>query len=507
MADELRRRAEERLRALEAREPRRAEEDPRRLVHELEVHQIELEIQNEELRATRQQIEEGLQRYTELFDFAPIGYFVLGAGGSIRELNLAGARLLGAERQRLVGQRLALFVSEKGRAELARFLEKVLSRGAKGEGGASCELALAAKGAGARKVRLTAVALDGEVPSALVAAEDVTARRQAEQALRDEGHRKDEFLAVLSHELRNPLAPIRTSLYVLAKAGVSGEQAQRAYAVIERQVTHLTRIIDDLLDVSRIARGKMQVRRERLELGELVRQAMDDHRRGFESRGVALAAHFGSELFWVDGDPTRLVQVVGNLLGNAMKFTPAGGKVEVFLERKGQQVELSVRDTGLGIAPEVRQTVFEPFIQAPQALDRARGGLGLGLAMVKGLVELHGGTVDVESGGPGKGTEIRVRLPLHSGPVRDAAPAAPHDRTHHHLLVIEDNVDAADSLRDLLQLAGHSVEIAHDGPSGLALAREHRPEVVLCDIGLPGMDGYDVARAELGAGPVLRPPW
>ncbi|MBI5543503.1 MAG: response regulator, partial [Deltaproteobacteria bacterium] len=282
---------------------------------------------------------------------------------------------------------------------------------------------------------------------------------------------------------------------VLERAAVGGEQARRAQAVIERQVSHLTRIVDDLLDVTRIARGKVQLRRELLELGELVRRTIDDHRPGFELGGVELTARFESELFWVNVDPTRLIQVLGNLLGNAAKFTSRGGKVEVSLRREGQTVAVSVRDSGVGISPEVRRYLFEPFSQAPQTLDRTRGGLGLGLAMVKGLVELHGGMVEAASVGLGHGSEFTIRLPLEEAPERAAAADEKRSCRRRRVLVIEDNVDSAESLRDALELDGHQVQVSYDGPTGLAQAREFYPDIVLCDIGLPGMDGYEVARA------------
>ncbi len=276
-----------------------------------------------------------------------------------------------------------------------------------------------------------------------------------------------------------------------------GAKARKAMAIIERQVEHLVRIVDDLLDVTRIARNMVRLQREPLELGGLVRHAMDDQLSEFEARGIALEGHhIEPEPLWADADGTRLAQVIGNLLANALKFTPRGGRVEVGLRREGNQAVLSVRDNGVGIAPEMRSRLFEPFIQAPQTLDRSRGGLGLGLTMVKGLVELHGGTVDVTSGGPGRGCEFTVRLPLTSAAYAKAAPAPPAPTpARRRVLLIDDTVDAADAMRDLLTLDGHDARVAYDGPSGIALARDFRPQVVFCDIGLPGLDGYAVARA------------
>jgi two-component system CheB/CheR fusion protein len=329
----------------------------------------------------------------------------------------------------------------------------------------------------------------------VVVQEDITERRRIEQALREEDARKNEFLAALSHELRNPLAPIRNSLALLDRAAPDSEQARRARAVLERQVDHLVRLVDDLLDVTRITRGKVDLHRERLELGELARRTIDDHASGFEARGIALELKLAAEPLWLIADATRLVQVIGNLLTNAMKFTPRGGRVEVTLARDRDAAVLRVRDSGIGIDHDVLPQLFVPFVQAHQTLDRTSGGLGLGLAIVKGLVELHGGSVAAASEGPGKGAELMVRLPLVPAPERLAHPAEARTGSGRRVLVIEDNLDAADTLRELLELSGHEVRVAADGPTGVATAHAFHPEVVFCDLGLPGMSGYEVARA------------
>jgi two-component system CheB/CheR fusion protein len=345
-------------------------------------------------------------------------------------------------------------------------------------------------------------------PKILLAFEDISELKQredaleySERALREADRRKDEFLASLSHELRNPLAPIRNSVFVLAHSAPGGEAAQRAQLIIDRQVTHLTRLIDDLLDVTRITCGKIQPQLEQVELGALLRRTLDDQRGSFEALGVALDGQLPSTPVWVQADGARLVQVVSNVLGNALKFTPRGGRVRLRLDCLEEKAMVDVADTGVGIPPDALAHVFEPFSQAPQTLDRARGGLGLGLAMVKGLVELHGGEVNIQSPGTGGGTRVTISLPLGAaGPLESAehVAAPPASRRTQRVLVIEDNLDASETLQVALSLNGHEVRIAHDGARGLELATEYDPDVVICDIGLPGMDGYEVARAVRG---------
>jgi PAS domain S-box-containing protein len=333
-------------------------------------------------------------------------------------------------------------------------------------------------------------------------ATDIDDQKRAQQALREVDARKNEFLAVLSHELRNPLAPIRNSVYVLDRAEPSSEQARRARQVIGRQAAHLGRIVDDLLDVTRIARGKVELLRTRLDLGDLVRRTGEDHRAMLEARGVRFAVEAPAAPAWIDGDPTRLAQIMGNLLQNAARFTASGGRITLSLARAGAAAEIRVADTGEGIDPELLPRIFEPFTQGTQGLARAQGGLGLGLALVKGLAELHGGTVRAASAGPGLGAELVVSLPLAAGEAaRRSAPAAEAPRSGGRLvLVVDDNEDAADSLAEMLRLLGHTVDVAYDGPSAVALARSRPPDAVLCDIGLPGMSGYEVARQLRAAG-------
>jgi signal transduction histidine kinase len=319
-------------------------------------------------------------------------------------------------------------------------------------------------------------------------ANEAAARAEAESASRA----KDEFLAMLGHELRNPLAPIVTALDLMRLRGIADGLRERA--IIERQVQHLTRLVDDLLDISRITRGKIELRRTTEELIAAVEPAIDAIGPLVVQHRHQLAVDIPSTGLLVDGDPARLSQIVRNLLTNAVKFTPAGGQIAISARTAGDHVELEVRDNGRGIPDPLLPHVFEPFVQGAQGAERSGGGLGLGLAIVKSLVELHGGTVAMTSGA--RGTRVTVRLPL----AHEAAPATPSGRTvavpkrSLRVLVVDDNLDAAALIGELLRILGHEPVIAHDGPGALAVADRDQPELAILDIGLPGMDGYELAR-------------
>ena len=321
------------------------------------------------------------------------------------------------------------------------------------------------------------------------------ALREANLQLAEADRRKNEFLGLLSHELRNPLTPIRNSIYILEKATPGGPQARRALAVIDRQMSHLTQLVDDLLDVTRISRGKIRLQRARLDLVEVVRRTVEDHRAFLEHHEVVL--ELPDDAISIDGDPARLGQVIGNLLINAAKFTPEKGEISVVLTRTSDSAVLEVADTGLGIDPDTLKRLFQPFAQAERSLSQSRGGMGLGLAVVKGLVELHGGAVSAHSDGSDQGARFTVRLPLdEKGSVaREGQSANGAHAEKHKVLVIEDNVDAASHLREALEHWDHEVEVARSGPEGLDKARQFDPDFVLCALGLRGMDGYYVARA------------
>jgi PAS domain S-box-containing protein len=336
---------------------------------------------------------------------------------------------------------------------------------------------------------------EGGKPARLVGVcADVTDRKRVEQALREADYAKDEFLAMLSHELRNPLAALTTAAHVLRISRPGSAAAAHAGEVVERQTSHMVRLVEDLLDISRVTMGKLALQREVLDLAALVcavvhgwRSAgrLDRHRVVAEGRAA-----------WVHADRDRVEQVIANLLDNAVKFTPEGGAVSLRVSQEGGEVALRVSDTGRGIPAQALGRVFEPFVQGEHGIDRAAGGLGLGLALVKRLVEVHGGTVAAESAGEQSGACFTVRLPAVAAPSEQpaAAPRTPLVSGRRTVLVIEDNADAREMLRTALVLSGHEVRTAADGAAALAAATQMRPDVALIDIGLPDIDGYEVAR-------------
>jgi PAS domain S-box-containing protein len=329
---------------------------------------------------------------------------------------------------------------------------------------------------------------------------DITEQKRAEDALREADRRKDRFLAILAHELRNPLAPIRTALEVLKLSGIDEPTAKEARLVMERQVHQMVRLIDDLLDVSRISTGKLRLQRQRLELAAVVGNAVELVRPAVEKAKHRLTISLPAEPVHLDADPVRVAQVVSNLLTNAVKYTDEGGRIRLTAGRRGETVEISVADTGIGIPKEMLGRLFEMFVQVEESMERSKGGLGIGLWLVKSLVDLHGGTIEARSDGPGKGSEFVVRLPaaeqVPSPAARQTVTGSPMPSvgTKRRMLIVDDNVDSANMLRMNMRMLGHDVRTAHDGEAALAAAAEYRPEIMLLDIGLPKMNGYDVAR-------------
>ncbi len=326
--------------------------------------------------------------------------------------------------------------------------------------------------------------------------DEIVERRRAEARLEESNKRKDEFLAMLSHELRNPLAPIGNAVEIIRRIGGSEPRLGWAADIVERQVKQLKRLVDELLDVARISQGKIVLQTAPLELNALVRQALELQRPAAEARRQGLTHTLPQQPVWVMGDSARLQQVLHNLLSNAHKYTHEGGNVHVSVGVDGGQAVLSVRDDGMGIEPALLPRVFDLFEQGSRTLDRSQGGLGVGLTLVQRLVRLHGGRIEAFSEGPGRGAEFRVRLPCIAADVQPE-PAVARPATAavaRRLLLVDDNADVAETTAAMLVLAGHTVRTARDGAQALALAQEFAPDVVLLDIGLPGLDGYQVAR-------------
>jgi len=339
---------------------------------------------------------------------------------------------------------------------------------------------------------------DGQPALVAGMAIDITDRLRAEESLKMADRQKDEFLAMLAHELRNPLAPIQNALQIMKLAETNIDTVRQARAMIERQFTHLVRLVDDLLDVSRIVRNRIELRKEPIDLASILTHGIETAQPVIDTQGHQLQVEWPPAPIHVEGDPVRLAQVVSNLLVNAAKYTDRAGRIFLSGAREDTSAVVRVRDTGVGIDPALLPHIFDLFTQSDRSLARSQGGLGIGLTLVKRLVELHGGSVSALSDGPGKGCEFVIRLPAIPA-FTAAASGTPAEtigssRSIHRILVVDDNVDAGESTAMVLRLRGHEVATAHDGPSALDAVREFNPGIVLLDIGLPGMSGYDAAR-------------
>jgi PAS domain S-box-containing protein len=344
----------------------------------------------------------------------------------------------------------------------------------------------------------------GQIIGCVLIFRDVTEKRRADRELAESreslqlaDRRKDEFLATLAHELRNPLAPMRNSLEIMRIARNDRPVAEQAVATMERQIDQMVHLVDDLLDVARISRGKIELRRERVELRAVVAQAVELCRPLAASLRHDVRVSLPAESLSLQADAVRLSQVLSNLIHNACKYTEPGGSIDIVASRLGQQLIVSVKDTGIGIPVGMLPRIFDMFTQVDQTLERAQGGLGIGLTLAKELVEMHGGSIEARSEGPGCGTEMIVRLPLSTDhpPSREPATLSSGEDTRSwRILVVDDNKDSADSLSTLLKLRRHTVSTVHDGPEAIEAAGQFRPELVLLDIGLPRMNGLEVCR-------------
>jgi PAS domain S-box-containing protein len=476
---------------------RRAEEAAelaRRRQWQLEEEAVEREQAERALRAKEQQLEEVTNSTSVLLTQCTRDLRFVFA-------NRACEEFFGRPREEIVGQPIESVIGPAALERIRPEVEKVLQ----GEV-VEYETEVPYAHAGPRFMHVKYVpdrGSDGGVRGWFASVTDITARKRADEALREADRRKDEFLATLSHELRNPLAPIGNSVELLRTRGPVEPELRAAREMIHRQVRIMTRLIDDLLDVSRITLGKLQLRTERVELREVIDDAVASIRPYVESRGHELIVHLPSEPIVLVADPARLAQVFGNLLSNACKFTEKYGRIElsatVVPADASRQVEVRIKDDGIGIPDDFVPRLFEKFAQVSSALERSQSGLGLGLALVRGLAEMHGGSVSARSDGRGTGSEFVVRLPLPANP-----PPVPPRGEHpdevrarpsgHRILVVDDNEDSAESLAMLLRLAGNEVETANTGREAVDTAGRYLPEVVLMDIGMPGLNGYDACR-------------
>ncbi|HET8638065.1 MAG TPA: PAS domain S-box protein, partial [Acidobacteriaceae bacterium] len=424
--------------------------------------------------------------------------------GIIQTWNSGAERIFGYTAQEAIGQPITMLIPEDHHDEEPAILERIR----RGERVDHYETIRRRKDGTLADIALTISPIlnaQGRISGVSKIARDISERKRmerriAQQAkdLADMNRRKDEFLAMLSHELRNPMAPIFNALQLIGQAGGESALQHEAYGVIERQMRHMARLVDDLLDVSRITRGRIRLRIERVDVNDVIKQAVERVRHMIDRRGQRLSVSPAPEPVWLDADSARLEQIVGNLLDNATKYSPNGGHIAVSVERCGEQVAVRVRDDGYGIAAEMLPRVFDLFSQADQALDRSQGGLGIGLALIKSLVELHRGSIEVHSDGLRQGSEFVVRLPLALSQTQLAGAASAPPGTEGdaclRVLVVDDNTDAAKTSALLLRSWGYEVRTAHDGPGALQSAVGFRPHVILLDVGLPGMDGYEVVR-------------
>src|SRR5262245_37827753 len=515
---------------------------------ERSVYQIELELQRRALAASKVELEDARSHYARLYSAAPIGYVTLDAHGVIRDANSTAATLLGRNRDQLTGWPL-LALAEPGSRDA--MLEHLAT--CRRDGRAIDEVSVrTSRGFAWARLCSCIVGSAPDAPEILTAIIDISDRKQTERALRaardelerrvrqrtaelervnrkliasaERGERlevelrlrveelartdknKDEFLAMLAHELRNPLAPIQNAVEVLKLTGGKPDKEDWARTIIARQVGHLRRLVDDLLDLSRITLGKLRIVREPVDLALMVERAVELAGPLIESRHHRLVVHHVSGAVVIRGDRERLTQALANLLNNAAKYTAEGGAIKVETSADGAMATVRIVDSGQGMEPELLERAFDAFAQGDHSLAHAEGGLGIGLTLVRRIVELHGGSVSARSAGRGQGSTFEVRVPCDAAATLPARPASGSDAgppPRRKILVVDDNVDAVETLAEMLRLEGHEIRTAQDAECAVTEAVEFRPDVALLDIGLPGADGYSLAN-RLRALPQMR---
>ena len=418
--------------------------------------------------------------------------------GVVRSWNAGAERLFGYTPTEAIGQPITFLIPPERLHEEA----EILARIALGERVESFETVRVTKDGRRLDISLTVSPIrdvdGGQIIGASKIARDITARKRMEEALRQSDRHKDQFIALLAHELRNPLAPLRTALHVIRLAEGDPQRVRRAQDVMERQLNHMVRLVDDLLDISRISQNKIELRRESVLLADVINHAVETARPAIEAAGHELTISMPTTPIHLDADLTRLAQVFSNLLTNSAKYSDRGGSILIAAEPRDRVVTVSVRDTGIGIPPDALARIFDMFAQVDRVHERAKDGLGIGLALVKGLVEMHGGTVTAASEGPGTGSTFTVTLPLPTAvtaPVEAAQAAEPTAAgVRKRILVVDDNRDAADTLASMLDLMGHDVRVAYSGRGAVAAAEAFRPALIFIDIGMPDVNGYEATQ-------------
>jgi PAS domain S-box-containing protein len=441
---------------------------------------------------------EGSRRLAAIVQFSDDAIVSKSLDGTIRSWNPAAERMFGWRADEVIGRSIRLIIPPDRSAEE----DEVLARVRRGESIEHYETVRVRKDGTFLDISLTVSPIkdpDGRIVGASKIARDITDRKRAEHALREADRQKDEFLATLGHELRNPLAPIANAVEILKLDVADRTMWERARTVIERQLHHMVRLVDDLIDISRISRNKLVLRKERIELATAVQNAVEAVRPLLEAASQRFELELPGHALYLDADLTRLTQVLLNLLHNAVKYTEPGGRISLVAKLEDGRAVVRIRDDGVGIPPEMLGRIFDMFTQVDRSLERSQGGLGIGLSLVKRLVEMHGGSVEAHSEGLGRGSEFVVRLPsIAPRETRGAKTSGRSDGLGRsplcRILVVDDNTDAALTLGAMLELQGHEVRTAYDGLAALEIAASFQPDVALLDIGLPGMNGRETAR-------------